>query len=718
MQRANVAVNHTAFNVEKNASFAMQVFNAYFRTPDPTGKTYAAFPEFFLIKPEVLEIKELPVDRQEKKSLEECKTKALAREGYIGVSKYFDEKFGYHWIKLSAFPFTLGEATDDNKIEFHFILNKFIEFTRKNPNFYGDLTDESETDNEMSLMLRDIRKNGERLSEKAKFYPEQLLVQFDPDWPVSEVKKLLNTLETVDPNLNQLFLERLRYVMRKKMGLIKTNKTPRQIDEALEFDRNIAFLVDERHAVEVPSKPSDETVLLNLGTQHAELSAADVEQSRSEQEIPTVGQSVSLVWPVQKKSTLEQEAEQALKQTKMRAEKIAQLSADTHSRILKAEEEKIRLEALAVVTARKQIAEAEAASKAAMERIELSQRLCLAEEEKAQELERSCKQNEVMAEEAALQRIELAERARREAVQRQMLERDLLEQEQLKLDQEQELRDKISQRLALLERANLVMQSRIQVENEAARLAQEKVVAEQVAAQHANVSVEPLEISSQEEAVRSALGGAADRTVEAGSVQSLDQEYMQNHVSETVGLTEPTHSVLDSYQVEPDKLITLDFKAHHPIHAGLQAIQLENWQGDDPFIFGQQSYIQPVAEAGAQEHSRLDHDDGTQARKSLSWKARLLNLKHASLLAKGLGLTTAVVLVGFLVFPFVSPDTAVPKQYDQSKPISYSSMSGQAREPQSVALDAKIETQSHVPETYITFATLKMTDHLRVVPSR
>lgn len=713
MQRANVAVNHTAYNVEKNASFAMQVFNAYFRTPDPTGKTYTAFPEFFLIKPEVLEIKELPVDRQEKRSLEECKNKAQAREGYIGVSKYFDEKFGYHWIKLSVYPLVLGDAVDDNKIEFHFILNKFIEFTRKNPNVYGDLTDESEADNEMSLMLRDIRKNGERLSEKAKFYPEQLLVQFDPDWPVSEVKKLLNTLEAVDPALNQLFLERLRYVMRKKMGLIKTNKTPKQIDEALEFDRNIAFLVDERHAVEMP--PAEVAASLN-----AAFHVAADEQVRSVQEMPMMGQSVSSAWSVQEKSTLEREAERVLSQAKIRAEKLAQLSADTLSRALKVEEEKIRLEALAVVSARKQIAEAEAASKAALERIELSQRLCLAEEEKAQELERSCKQNEDMAAEAALQRIELAERASREAEQRQLLERDLLAQEQLKLDQEQELRDKITQRLALLERANLVMQSRIQVENEAARLAQEKVVAEQAAAQRANVSIEPHEISSQEDTVQLVLGG--DRIEEAGSVQGLDQEPTQNHVldtvSEPIGPNEQSHSILESHQEEPDKLITLDFKAHHPVTAGLQAIQQENWQGDDPFILGQQSNIQPIAGASTQEFSRSDHDDGTSSRKTLSWKARLSNLKHASLLVKGLGLTSAIVLVGFLVFPFVAPETAVPKQYDQSKPISYSSISGQAHEPQSVTLDAKIEIQSQVPETFITFATLKMTDHLRVLPSR
>jgi hypothetical protein len=107
-------------------------------------------------------------------------------------------------------------VSKDNKGEFFYILTKFIDFTKKNPRMYGDLTAEIESDKDAALMLDGIGKMASRLSTALKVYPEKMLVSYNPNWPVAEVQKLLLSLKENDQNWCQLFFEYLIYVMGKK----------------------------------------------------------------------------------------------------------------------------------------------------------------------------------------------------------------------------------------------------------------------------------------------------------------------------------------------------------------------------------------------------------------------------------------------------------------------------------------------------------------------
>jgi hypothetical protein len=214
-------VNAPIFKVETNAQAARQILNTYYQTPDSSGKIYASFPEFFLIKPELMDER---LYGSEKQLIDDCKAKAFTRSGYIGISKYFDTKFGYHWIKLLPYPFMLGDDVGaECKHEFFYLMSKFIAFTKENPSVYGDLTAAASSDNDVALMLNAIEKNAAELSNKLQYYSETLLVSYDPTWPASELKKLLVALEKNEQSWNHLFLEHLRYVMRQSKGLTQKN---------------------------------------------------------------------------------------------------------------------------------------------------------------------------------------------------------------------------------------------------------------------------------------------------------------------------------------------------------------------------------------------------------------------------------------------------------------------------------------------------------------
>jgi hypothetical protein len=55
-----------------------------------------------------------------------------------------------------------------------------------------------------------------RLSTSLEIYPENMLVSFNPKWPVTEVQKLLHSLKENDQDWCEMFFEYLRYVMSKK----------------------------------------------------------------------------------------------------------------------------------------------------------------------------------------------------------------------------------------------------------------------------------------------------------------------------------------------------------------------------------------------------------------------------------------------------------------------------------------------------------------------
>jgi hypothetical protein len=212
-----VAGSPNYHDVEKNGELALKLFTDYYRTSNHSGKIYDESPNFFLVKPRVLEGHYIATRSSDKLLLDDCIQRARARGGYIGVSKHRNPKLGYYWLELSAMPFMMGDAVSkDNKGEFFYILTKFIEYTRQNPKIYGDLTAEMESDRDIALMLAGINKMADRLSTSLKIYPENMLVSYNPNWPVTEVKKLLHSLKENDQDWCEVFFEYLIYVMGKK----------------------------------------------------------------------------------------------------------------------------------------------------------------------------------------------------------------------------------------------------------------------------------------------------------------------------------------------------------------------------------------------------------------------------------------------------------------------------------------------------------------------
>jgi hypothetical protein len=195
----------------------LKLFKAYFHDHIHTGKLYEDFPSFFLFKPGVLEGREIASRNSEKLLLDDVIQRAKARNGSIGVSKHRNPKLGYYWLELSVLPFMMGDpVSKDNKGEFFYILTRFIEFTKQHPKMYGDLTAEVESDKDILLMLNGIKKMADRLSVSLEIYPENLLVSYNPNWPVTEVQKLLQSLKENDQDWCEMFFEYMMYVMSKK----------------------------------------------------------------------------------------------------------------------------------------------------------------------------------------------------------------------------------------------------------------------------------------------------------------------------------------------------------------------------------------------------------------------------------------------------------------------------------------------------------------------
>ncbi|MGZ8256659.1 MAG: hypothetical protein ACXW1C_02365, partial [Gallionella sp.] len=221
MLQAHETMDIKIFDVQQNDSLARQILHVYYRTPDPSGEIYSIFPTFFLVQPSIFDAGLLAFNKQEVPLIENCKRLAQLRSGWVGVSPYFDKKFAYHWVKYAVYPFMLGDADAEYQDEFFYLLHQFVVFTQKNPTVYGDLTEDASTDNDVALMLAAIRHNAANMNKKLQHYPEQMLLVFDATWPTSQVKTLLAALEINAKSWNHLFLEHLRYVMRKNKGLVK-----------------------------------------------------------------------------------------------------------------------------------------------------------------------------------------------------------------------------------------------------------------------------------------------------------------------------------------------------------------------------------------------------------------------------------------------------------------------------------------------------------------
>jgi len=213
----DIATNLEYCDVEKNGALVLNLFTTYYQSSNHSGKIYDESPNFFLVKPNVLEGRVVPSRGSDKLLLEDSIQRAKARNGHIGVSKHRNPKLGYYWLELSVMPFMMGDAVSkENKGEFFYILTKFIEYTKQNPKIYGDLTAEMESDKDIALMLDGINKMAGRLSISLKLYPENMLVSYNPNWPVTEVKKLLHSLKENDQDWCEVFFEYLIYVMGKK----------------------------------------------------------------------------------------------------------------------------------------------------------------------------------------------------------------------------------------------------------------------------------------------------------------------------------------------------------------------------------------------------------------------------------------------------------------------------------------------------------------------
>ncbi len=205
------------FDVSKNAELALEVFNTYYRKHIHSGKLFEEMPDFFLVKPEVLEGRDIATRSSDKLLIDDAVGMAKERKGHVGVYKHINPKLGYFWLELTAGPFMLGDkVTTNTKGEFFLLVTKFVDFTRQFPKIYGDLTAEAETDKDLALMFNGIKSASECLKNALKIYPEHMLVSYNPKWPITQVERMMRSLKENDLEWCDLFFEYLIYVMGKK----------------------------------------------------------------------------------------------------------------------------------------------------------------------------------------------------------------------------------------------------------------------------------------------------------------------------------------------------------------------------------------------------------------------------------------------------------------------------------------------------------------------
>ena len=216
-QSQQAGVNQDYFQIEKNQELVLRLFRSYYRAHQNSGKLFDDLPDFFLVKPIDLKDADLTTRASDKLIIDDCVNRAQERRGYVGVSKWKNPKLNYYWLELAVLPFVLGDAvSENNKYEFFHVLSNFIEYTKRHPRVYGDITAEIDSDKDLALMLKEINKQGASLGGLLQVYPQEMLVQFNANWPISEVNKLLMTLKDNDQSWCEVFFEYLIYVMGRK----------------------------------------------------------------------------------------------------------------------------------------------------------------------------------------------------------------------------------------------------------------------------------------------------------------------------------------------------------------------------------------------------------------------------------------------------------------------------------------------------------------------
>ena len=216
---AEAGVNPEYYRTDQNQGLVLKLFNAYYRAHNHSGKLFDDFPGFFLVKPEVLDGVSLADRASDKLILDDCIQRAKARNGYIGVIKHRNPKLQYYWLELIPMPFLLGDPViENNKSQFYFMLSHFAEYAKNNPKMYGNLMAELDSDKDLALMIKEINKLSDQLLPLLKIYSIEQLVSFNPNWPATEVKKLLESLKGNDLAWCEVFFECLIYVMGRKSG--------------------------------------------------------------------------------------------------------------------------------------------------------------------------------------------------------------------------------------------------------------------------------------------------------------------------------------------------------------------------------------------------------------------------------------------------------------------------------------------------------------------
>ena len=210
-------VNPDYYRTDKNQSLVLKLLTSYYRSHHHSGKLFDDFPGFCLVKPETLGGADIATRSSDKLILEVCIQRATARNGYIGITKHRNPKLQYYWLELMPMPFMLGDPViENNKAQFFYMLSHFAEYAKQNPKMYGDLMAELDSDKDLGLMLKEINKLGDKMQPLLKMYREDQLVSFNPNWPATEVKKLLESLKENDQAWCEVFFECLIYVMGRK----------------------------------------------------------------------------------------------------------------------------------------------------------------------------------------------------------------------------------------------------------------------------------------------------------------------------------------------------------------------------------------------------------------------------------------------------------------------------------------------------------------------
>jgi hypothetical protein len=393
-----------------------------------------------------------------------------------------------------------------------------------------------------------------------------------------------------------------------------------------------------------------------------------------------------------------------------RALRVAKMKAGTAALALRAEQEKIRLEALEVVTLRQKIAAAELAGEAAKARIEQNRIARLAEEAEAQKHEDECLAHEQSAILAAKQRIELAKLAKFEAEQRLMLEVELAKLEQQSLEQERELKICAKNRIVALEQAALVMQKSIQSELQATQLVEAGIATKQCSLSIPQENVPCLVSSRQLETQADSLVYASQQSDddELKSDAAQHQIYVGNESDELLVTRANFRApVANSLQyspplVGPGQVLLVEQDGHRMTDFSVTAQESNATLVDDEYRNFEQAFAVNGAGTPDQTMPKRRHP-----------QLKLTKFVHSAGLnglLRMIGWSSSILVFAYFMLAFFHPDAG----FSLGKPV----VAVTKYEPPEIKVShsSVVQVLPYNSDSYIPFADLKMTDHLQFSP--